>query len=382
MSKQALCISYTNYSNKRMKYVREAFESLGYEVTFYTSDFNHYTKTYYELHERGTVQIHVPPYKRNLSISRIASYYIFAKKIYAELNKIQPDVIYDLIPPNSVVRACAKYKRTHKTKLVFDVFDLWPETFPYKKNIIFAIPFGIWKNIRDKNISAADAVLFECNLFADKLKDITKNSINKTVYISSENADVDLSETHVKTNEINEVNIGYLGSINNIIDIETIISLLTEVKKNKEVVLHIIGEGEKRDELIGHIESAAINVIYYGKVYDEKEKADIFAKCDYALNIMRSNVCIGLSMKTPDYLKMGVPIINNLQSDTYELVKKYNVGINIDNSDISKTAKAIASTDINDNLKMRRNARALYEKLFSPDIFKQNLIDAFKELEE
>ncbi len=378
MLKKAICISYTNYSNKRIAYVKETLQSLNYEVIFYTADFNHYTKSYYSLEEEGTVQVHVPPYKRNLSVSRIISYCVFARKVYKELKKIKPSLVYDLVPPNAAVKACAEYKRRNKTILIFDVFDLWPETFPYKHNPLLSLPFNIWRSVRDKNISAADEVMYECNLFAEAMKDITKNCVNETVYVSSEDVKADITGELLISNHLNIV---YLGSINNIIDIDFIVNLLDKLTKYKAVDFHVIGEGEKRAELIEKAQNIGVNVKYHGKIYDEAQKAQIFSGCDFALNIMQPYVYVGLSMKSVDYFKMGIPVINNIQGDTYEMIDAYGVGFNISEKNIDEVAAKVAKITKDENTAMRRKSRDLYEEFFSPEVFKGKLSEAFKKTE-
>ena len=85
-----------------------------------------------------------------------------------------------------------------------------------------------------------------------------------------------------------ELNLCYLGSINNIIDIEYITNIVAELFKRKKVVLHIIGDGEKRDQLIAGVEATGARVEYYGKVFDIQEKREIFRNCHFALNISNS----------------------------------------------------------------------------------------------
>ena len=78
------------------------------------------------------------------------------------VEKIQPDVLYVLFPPNSLAYVSGKYKEAHpNTKLILDVIDLWPETFPVKY-IKRYFPFSLWKNIRNTSLKIADIVFSEC----------------------------------------------------------------------------------------------------------------------------------------------------------------------------------------------------------------------------
>ena len=59
------------------------------------------------------------------------------------------------------------------------------------------------------------------------------------------------------------------------------------------------------------------------------EKINILAPCDYALNIMKDNVSVGLTIKSIDYLSYGLPLINNIKGDTWKLINDEKIGLNI-----------------------------------------------------
>ena len=75
------------------------------------------------------------------------------------------------------------------------------------------------------------------------------------------------------------------------------------------VTLHIIGDGESKQELIDAAKAGGATVEYHGKIHDPQDKQDIFDKCHFGLNIMKS-VCVGLTMKSIDGFLS--PIINNI----------------------------------------------------------------------
>lgn len=59
--------------------------------------------------------------------------------------------------------------------------------------------------------------------------------------------------------------------------------------------LHIIGDGESREEFYPKLERAGAEVLYHGKIYDAREKQAIFDQCYFGLNIMKETVSIGLT---------------------------------------------------------------------------------------
>lgn len=157
----------------------------------------------------------------------------------------------------------------------------------------------------------------------------------------------------------NRINLCYLGSINNIIDISVISDIIAKLNKKKKVELHIIGDGEKRDELIKTAEEAGASVAFHGKIYNRKEKQDVFDSCHYGLNIMKNSVCVGLTMKSMDYLEFGLPMINNIPGDTWDLILQHQFGINwpSDNSFEGYSHQ------------MRENARKYFEQYLSTKRF-------------
>lgn len=71
--KTCICISCFNYYDTRIKMIKSFFESKGYKVTYITSDYNHFDKSYYTANYPDTIQVHVPKYSKNISFKRLLS---------------------------------------------------------------------------------------------------------------------------------------------------------------------------------------------------------------------------------------------------------------------------------------------------------------------
>lgn len=105
------------------------------------------------------------------------------------------------------------------------------------------------------------------------------------------------------------------------------------------MTVHIIGEGERREELVQAIRDAGAQAEFHGAIYDEAEKHRILTRCRFGLNLMRDSVCIGLTMKSVDYWKHDLPVINNIPADSARLVEAERIGLNL----APDTAKRIAA---------------------------------------
>ena len=318
------------------------------------SDFMHIKKERIQDKKQNYQYIHVKKYSKNLSFSRLYSHWKFSKDSLKVIKDYKPDLLYVLIPPNSLAKQMSTYKmKNRKIKLIFDVIDLWPETMPISKfKDIF--PLSYWKNLRDKYINRADYVITECNLY-HKYLNVDKKKL-KTIYLAKKSVIYQINpnlDNHV-------LSLCYLGSINNIIDIKKIGEVIKIISNIKPVTLKIVGDGEKKEELINEAKKSGAKVIYYGKIFDEKEKQKIFDTCHFGLNIYKDNTLIGLTMKSIDYLRAGLPIINNIKEDTYNIINKYNCGINLNDIDY---LKHYLSTYY--DIEMRNNAKNVFEKYFS-----------------
>ncbi|SHM12964.1 glycosyltransferase [Ruminococcus flavefaciens] len=353
----------------RVDLLRDAFTSQGHKAIVLASDYKHIDKKRRTEKKNGYIFFHVEAYNKNLSVQRMKSHSHFSRDVtnYIERNIEKIDLIWALIPPNSLVRDLSRIKRNNpKVKLIFDLIDLWPETMPIGKAKSF-FPFTYWRDLRNKYLKVADYIVTECNLYRKKLKSFLNGMKVETLYLARPYIEY-VPNLHMPDDKIS---LCYLGSINNIIDIDTIVDIVEQCQKNKPVELHIIGDGENRDSLITKVKATGAEVIYHGKIYSREEKQYILDGCHYGLNIMKDSVCVGLTMKSMDYFEFGLPIINNIHGDTWDIIKRNKCGINYDNHFFLEELSAY-------NGERRNNARKFFKILLTTDAFNRKLFKIIK----
>lgn len=361
--KTAYFISSTNHYNVRTgKFVND-YVKKGYDVIYVTSDFDHMTKKRYCFNEyKNSKQLHVISYKKNLSISRILSHLMFSYKTFYMLLACKPELVYVEVPNNSLVKSSAKYKKINNAEIIVDVFDMWPESMPVKtKNMIVNWGFDIWRNFRNKNLKFADQIWIECDYYRELLSAQKINLPMETKYLTLENAETSI-ETKVSEDEID---LCYLGSINNIIDISLIEKIVSELAKNKRTRIHIIGDGERKDEFLEILKQNSIEIIDHGKVYEIDKLQEIFNQCWFGVNVLREDLAIGITMKSISYFRGGLPIINTVEGDTSRFVEKCNIGINVDRHDVESCVSRILNITKDDLACMKNNTRNLFEQKFA-----------------
>ena len=347
----------------RVKLLKKYYEEKGYEVQVVSSSFSHRKK---QTVKESFADILIPTmeYQKNLSIARLRNHYEFAQKAKKKMEELNPDIIHCLIPCNSLCKTMSEYKKNHDVILYFDLIDLWPETMPINrlKNLF---PFTIWKNIRDNYLKDADKIFTECHLY----KDVLHLEHAKTLYWSRE---IQPIHSHVSLLD-SEMNFCYLGSINNIIDIDFIVKFLEACTRYKKVRLHLIGNGEMKDSLVNRCMENGISIIDYKEVYDQEKKQEIFDSCHYALNVMKPSVVVGLTMKSLDYLCGGLPLINTIKGDTTYLCETENLGWNVNDKNLDEIVSSICSESIDEQMQRRENCKRAYLTHFTYESFKEVL---------
>ena len=345
----------------RVELLKTYFVEKDCNVKIITSDWMHFHKRQRANVPEGYEMIHVKPYYKNISADRLMSHYDFAKNALQRVEELQPQLLWVLVPPNSLVKCAASYKKKFpNVKLVYDFIDMWPETMPISRFKTLP-PFLFWKNLRDKHVQYGDAVVTECDLYHKLLYDNVKQDKLHTLYLARKT----IPSSYELNLPKNKISLCYLGSINNIIDIRCVGDIIKKI--DMPVDLHIIGDGEKKDELIKvSIESGA-NVIFHGKIYNSIEKMNIFSQCHFGLNIMKETVFVGLTMKSMDYFEYGLPIINNIKGDTWDFVEKFKIGLNIGCS-TEFQYKTLA-----DMSKCREDVRRFFEEYLTYDVFEMKL---------
>jgi glycosyltransferase involved in cell wall biosynthesis len=351
--------------NERVELVEKYLTNTGYNVIIIESDFSHSSKTYKHDFKTDRVYIKSKSYNRNMSISRLLSHYLFSKSVYNYLFDKSIDLMYVLIPPNSLAKYASKLrnKRSDMT-LVFDLIDLWPETLPLKK--ISKLPImHLWANSRNRFLKEANLVITECDLYQSVLSKYLISINSETLYLAKK--DIEVSSTpNLSTKTID---LAYLGSINNIIDVDAIVDIISTILTEFPVNLHIIGDGENKHVLVNETREIGANIIDHGKIYNPQEKQDIFDRCHYGLNIMKKSVCVGLTMKSIDYFQFGIPIINNIPADTTRLIENKSAGYNLYSNNFNF---------IFPNLQMRKNSREIYQEFFSEAAFLKSIDEIFQ----
>ena len=361
-----------NYSI-RTKYLAKVLGDFGYDVVVISSDFDHRTKKHYQDNREGLIQLSTKPYTKNLSVGRIISLIDFSHKALKKVEEFTPNLIYVSGPPNNQYKCFAKYKRKHPKVIVgAEVGDMWPESLPISEKLkkLAFIPMKIWSSLRDNYLGQLDFVVTECKLFETMLSRKVVPEKLRTIYFCKDDKENIKCE---KKMDFREVNLAYVGSVNNIIDIDLISDMVSAIHRNKKVRFHLIGAGENKVELCEMIKNTCAELCDYGEVYDARRKAEILSQCMFAFNVMKTSVCVGMTMKSLDYFQYGIPILNNIRGDIWDIIESDDVGFNFDSSTIQVLAKRLCNMDRTEWNNLSKNTLICFSNKFSTKTFEKQM---------
>ena len=339
---------------KRAELVYRYCTEHGYDAVLIGTAFDHRAKKKRE-EASGRIYIDAGGYKKNISIERLWYHHKFAKMAHRLLrsmieekqaacgsevksgskagadgihdgiiNAENADMLYILLPGNSLAGVGARLKKEYGCRLIFDIIDLWPESLPIG-GAWRTLPVKYWKRLRDDYLKIADHIVTECGLYRELLGLCTDKT---SIMYWPKQENVKLSDGSADAAN-NSIHIAYLGSINNIIDIQLITELLSYVNKKRHVILNVIGDGESREIFLSSAAAAGIEAHYHGAIFDEAKKQRILQSCEWGINIMKPGVKVGLTMKSVEYMANGLKLINNIPGDTWELVESISIGVNV-----------------------------------------------------
>lgn len=380
------------------------FAKRGHSVIWWTSSFNHLSKT-----NRISPSIdglpfsvrlvQVPPYKRNVSFMRLINHRLFARNFYKiacrglKRQEIEvPDRMIISIPPLDVPEYALKIQEAYGVKTVIDLQDAWPEAFyrfiPGRGKTQKRLANIVFAGFRKQAVNAvkhASAITAVAKAYLD-IYGVYKSNIPMHVTpIGIRLSDFD------KNSELTQkpafpICFVYVGSISSNYDLETVLNSAAVLNATGfDFRIRIAGMGPKQKQLIRNVNRKNLNnkVYFYGFLSFDR-LARLLANCHVAINpIMPESFC-ALPNKIGDYLAASLPVINSVQGDLDEMLTNHNAGEFYFPRSVNSLAEAMLSY-INNPAKATlqgKNARKLAESLFNRDKTYPEMVKFVEELQE
>lgn len=379
----------------RFSFLMEALADKGHSVELIITDFYHSTKKKrptprQDLYKTRITSVHEPGYKKNVSVGRLYSHWVWGKNVYKYLKTIEkPDVVYCAVPSLTAAKLAAKYCQQNKVKFVTDVQDLWPEAFCMAiHNRLLQKIFLPMQHSADKAYAAADLAVAVSDTYVNRTLSVNKKGAKGVaVFLGNDGAlfDSEKGKYNVERKG-DELLLCYIGGLKDSYDIPCVIDAMALVEADKKfykkVRFVVIGDGPFRPRFEQYAKEKQINCTFLGsKPYTEM--ASLLCSCDMCVNPIVKDSAASIINKVGDYALSGLPVINTQESTEYRaLIEEYQCGINCECGNAEQVAQAIKKLASDEELRkqMMDNAHRLAVEKFDRRNTYNRIIEAIENL--
>lgn len=355
----------------------------GHEVTYWASNFSHATKTFRSegwgeiADQEDKIKVVLVPmrdYRKHVSIRRLLALLDFARNVLKRgKREPRPDCIIATMPTPFLDLVSVLLRRHHKTHLITDLRDLWPDLFlivfpkwlrPLAK--LAMLPLFLMRRYAFQN---ADGVVAVCDTymnyameFAPKVQDVPRRIIYSSGVDYQSFRRMMLAEVsgwECPEKRAGEVWAVYAGTLGNAYDVDTLLracDTLATDERGKNVKVIVAGDGPMRPKVEQFIAgNKSCNVAYLGPLALPQLCA-LFAKCDIGLCIYAEESTVAIPAKAFDYYAASLPIISSLKGEFMDFLKQHKIGVKYRAGDPRSLADQIM--DLATNPELRKEMKA------------------------
>lgn len=314
-----------------------------------------------------------PGYKKNISIKRFYSHYIWGKNLRDYLQTIEkPDVVYCAVPSLTGPNHVAEYCKKNGVRFVIDIQDLWPDAFqmifnvPVMSNVVF-LPF---RRLADSIYRNADSICAVSQTYVDRaLRVNDKCKSGTTVFLGTnlDTFDVYASEAPIIHKPDDEIWLAYCGTLGSSYDLICVFDALELLSENDiKLKFIIMGDGPRRNEFEQYVVGKDVDVVFKGSL-PYNQMCSLLCECDITVNPIMHGAAQSIINKHGDYAASGLPVVSTQENKEYrDLIEDYYMGFNCRNGDAIDLAEKLGKLILDEGLRkqMGANARRCAEERF------------------
>lgn len=371
-------INFTLGENGRFTDLASGFSNIDRTVLL-TSDYSHILKKKKEPTalpaDYDVVLIPTPPYRKNISLTRLRSCKVFARNVRQHLETLKDlKLVYCAVPTPDVGAQVAEFCKARNIPFVLDIQDLWPDAFYMALNIpiVSNILFAPMKKTADNLYRSTENLVAVSKTYIDRATKAVGHSAKRELvaFLGNSLKRFDAAVQTAEQGKEEAFTVGYIGTLSYSYDIKIVINAVSALQeKGKEVHLLVMGEGPLREDFERYAVQKNISVEFTGRLtYEEMVKR--LVRCHVAVNPIVKGSAGSIINKVGDYAAAGLPVINSQECMEYrELVEKYRCGINCKNGSTEDFTDALFWMVNNpiEREEMGKNARIMAEALFDRD---------------
>ena len=347
--------------NYRSYYIGRELVKLGHQVRLFTGSFSHLLRVLPKMVKSKFMEeqidgidyvwVKTPHYTGSKSLGRIIGMFQFIFNLFLlKKGKFEkPDVIIvSSISPLPILNAYYWSKR-YKSKLIFEVRDIWPLSLIELGGVSRFHPFVIFLQwIENFAYSKADKVI---SVLPNALEHMQNHGLSPDKFVHIPNG-IDCEEINNKekySDKIPNYNsegkflIGYLGTLGIANALDYFIDAAEKLKDNHDISFVLVGQGSEKERLVKKIYDRKLQNIKIYPAVSKEQVQSVLAQFDicYVGWFKHPLYRFGISAnKIFDYMLSGKPIIHGSNASN-DPIKDAQCGISIPAEDVNALVEAI-----------------------------------------
>ena len=397
----------------RMKNLSDYLAAKGYEVTVFTSAFDHRKKywaykTTTILHPAKNFRLVAikssVAYKTNTSPTRVIYHVLLGNKMHKIIKQTDkfpvPDLIFCSWPPEEFCSVMLDYGKKHNVPVILDVRDLWPDIFERalpgtvrKFSKIALMPMKCKAKKSFRRSSAICATSEPCLEFGLNYAKRERRDNDRIIFIGGKKTVLgkDVMERRVHEWEMEGVtedtwNICFFSSLSKTaIDFDTVIDALKKVHEyHHEIRLVVGGVGDDYERLLEKTKD--ISYIKMMGWLNLEQMSSLMSISKLGLLCYRNTPDFknGWGNKIGQYLSAKLPYFTSAEGMAKTYLEKYGCGLYYNEGDPDDFARVLLSymEEPEKQIEFRENAYARYKADFDSTVvlgkFEQMIQDVYR----
>jgi len=329
----------------------------GNEVVWWSSTFNHFSKTNYFEHNKKIIinknlileLLYGKKYKKNISLSRVRNHNQIAKNFLSRVKNYEnPDIILCAIPSIELSYEVVKFAKRRDIPLITDARDMWPDIFEliFPKIIRPLLNILLYRLYNKtsyifKNSSAITGITPGFVDWGISYSKRNKTSKDRFFFLGYPNENYEHIMLKKAWNKLEKKGLSekdfiltYVGTLaKNKLRLNEIFDLAISLRNNKKIKIVLAGDGDQKLEYIKLTKEKNIqNIIFPGWL----NKYEIKALLNYSsLGLVplknRVDYIISIPNKPIEYLSSGLPLLSSLSGELENLIKIEKIGFTYSN---------------------------------------------------
>ncbi len=312
-----------------------------HEIIWFSSKFDHFSKSFRDKNQQefeGIKYIFINSigYNNNLSFKRILDHFILGINLILKAFTLKkPDLVITSYPPIETSFFIMLFCKLKKIKIICDVRDLWPYTFPHlfkKKFYKFLCNIAIYPWVFFSKITFKYTKLITISDgFKLWLNNKTKKPVD-SIFLSYEKKKIEKVDGKFKDLNLtdNDFIICFIGNYSKVkFNFEFLINSSEDILRiSRNIKFVLCGEISNLDKKYNR---KFENIFFYNWINkNEVRKLLSISKAGLAPYNDLWDFNLSIPNKISEYLCYELPVISSLKGDSFELIEKYNCGINYD----------------------------------------------------